>query len=278
MASQYPSCSACGWATWRQERCEYASHVKLFRGYEDRGIWTIGNDYILKERPKTLYDNPNSETICLKFLQDNSTIPVPTIIKDWVDNGRYFKLQERIKGETLEDVWPTLTIPERTQIADETAQYLVQLRKFQSPRIESFGGQPIPSNYLFSSKSERFHGPFDSDDALYNDLIHDSNLSDLSGLREHVPRCAPYTLTNGDLNISNIIVRSGHVAAIIDWETAGYLPIWWEWVRAGIGHGKDDTVWKGMLRERMEQFPKEEESWKDLNAQLALLREGGSYR
>ena len=130
-------------------------------------------------------------------------------------------MQERIRGETLENAWSTLSMPEKTQIADETAQYLLQLRKFQSPRIGSFGGRSCPSNYLFPDEAGRLHAPFDSGDALYEDLIHDFDLpeQDRLDLRKRLPSCAPYTLTLGDLTICNFVVRSGHLVGIIDWET-----------------------------------------------------------
>jgi aminoglycoside phosphotransferase (APT) family kinase protein len=85
-------------------------------------------------------------------------------------------------------------------------------------------------------------------------------------LRKRLPNCGPYTLTNGGLDFSNIIVDSGHLVGIISWETAGYFPVWWEWVRASIAHGEEDNEWKGMLRERMEPFPEADEFYKDLYA------------
>ncbi len=45
-------------------------------------------------------------------------------------------------------------------------------------------------------------------------------------LKKNFPRSEPYVLTHGDLNLTNIIVKDGKIEAIIDWETAGYMP-WW---------------------------------------------------
>jgi aminoglycoside phosphotransferase (APT) family kinase protein len=36
------------------------------------------------------------------------------------------------------------------------------------------------------------------------------------------------TFTHGDLSSSNILVEDGHISAILDWETAGWLPEYWE--------------------------------------------------
>lgn len=38
--------------------------------------------------------------------------------------------------------------------------------------------------------------------------------------------------THGDFRPANIIVRNGKVAAILDWELAGWYPEYWEFVKA----------------------------------------------
>jgi len=38
--------------------------------------------------------------------------------------------------------------------------------------------------------------------------------------------------THGDLNPWNILVHDGHVSAILDWETAGWYPEYWEFTTA----------------------------------------------
>lgn len=38
--------------------------------------------------------------------------------------------------------------------------------------------------------------------------------------------------THGDFRPANIIVRDGHVAAILDWELAGWYPEYWEFAKA----------------------------------------------
>lgn len=39
-------------------------------------------------------------------------------------------------------------------------------------------------------------------------------------------------LTHGDLSSLNILVRGDKVVGIIDWETAGWFPHYWEYARA----------------------------------------------
>ena len=73
-------CEACSWTPERQNRCRYDSHVKLFYGVSDRGVWSLGSQFILKERSS---NPPNFEASNIRFLKEKTSIPVPTIIEDW---------------------------------------------------------------------------------------------------------------------------------------------------------------------------------------------------
>ncbi|KAF7585502.1 hypothetical protein BBP40_010799 [Aspergillus hancockii] len=106
-------CPACSWTTSKQKCCDYTSYVKLFYGARDRGVWSLGSDYILKERPNRV---PRLEVDNIRFIKQHTTIPVLQVVKDWVDDSnRYFVLMERAKSQTLDKAWATLSpVPEQT--------------------------------------------------------------------------------------------------------------------------------------------------------------------
>ena len=59
----------------------------------------MGSSLILKERSNS---PPNFEAANIRFLSQNTTISVPQIIQEWSeDNGRYFIITRRIRGEPL---------------------------------------------------------------------------------------------------------------------------------------------------------------------------------
>lgn len=76
------SCTAiaCSWTPARQDRCSYTSHVKLFYDAHDRGVWSIGSDTILKERP---HGGPKIEVKILDHLATHTNIPVPKVLHHW---------------------------------------------------------------------------------------------------------------------------------------------------------------------------------------------------
>ena len=82
------TCPACGIETWKAEQMDYKSHINLNRVEEGTGIWSIGSDLVIKEKPHNHFEPAANEVPCMKFLQERSTIPLPNIAKDWTDNDR----------------------------------------------------------------------------------------------------------------------------------------------------------------------------------------------
>lgn len=257
-------CSACGWTSERQESCRYKSHVKLFYGVSDRGVWSLGSNLILKERSNRA---PNFEAPNLHFLRQATSIPVPSVVEDWEErDGSYFLLMRRIPGAPLSSLWAGMTMDEKENIAKQTADYLMQLRTLHSDQMESLGNKPLYSAFLFPKGYGLPHGPFSSD----NDLWAEMELA-LEGvpddarqrLRKRMPSAAPYTFTHGDLTSVNIMVEHGNLAGILDWEASGYFPVWWEFTCAGIGLGQEDKEWKTLLQKYMPDFSDAREFWLD---------------
>ncbi|WEW61597.1 hypothetical protein PRK78_007088 [Emydomyces testavorans] len=266
MAAKIP-CTACSWTSERQDSCSYKSHIKLFYGVSDRGAWSLGSKFILKERSSK---PPNFEARNIRFLREHTTIPVPAVVAEWnEDNGRYFILTERIRGDTLSAVWPKLSAAEKERIAKQTAEYLLQLRQLCSPQMQSLDGQPLYSAFLFPNGYGIPHGPFSSDEELWEEMakaLKDVPEKACRRLRERMPPSAPYTFTHGDLTDVNIIVENGNLAGIIDWEASGYFPVWWEFTCAGIGLGEEDYEWKTLLRKHMPSWDEAREFWLDFYA------------
>lgn len=140
-------CIACGWTSTKQKQCHYSSHLKLFYGASQRGVWTIGSDVILKDRPDEGL-KAKVEVKILNYLATHTDIPVPKVLRDWVDHdGRYFVMTERIRGQTLEEAWPSLSKPQKVAIADQVVEVRKQLRSVISPSIECVDHSPCYSHF-----------------------------------------------------------------------------------------------------------------------------------
>lgn len=258
-------CSACSWTIERQKHCNYKSHIKLFYEAGDRGVWSLGSNLILKDRGACL---PTFEVANVQFVQKETSIPVPTVIESWEEGDHTLILMKRIPGEPLSKAWPKLSTVEKENIARQTAEYLLQLRKLQSNKIQALGDRPIYSNFLFhDSESERPHGPLASDDELWADMEQGLNETvppdARMRLRKCMPPAAPYTFTHGDLTNVNIMVENGRLTGIIDWEMSGYFPVWWEYVCTSVPDSEEDREWKTLLRKYMPDHSAAREFWLD---------------
>ncbi|KNG89852.1 hypothetical protein ANOM_001760 [Aspergillus nomiae NRRL 13137] len=212
---------ACSWTTERQKHCNYESYLKLFYEAGDRGVWSIGSKLILKDRGASL---PTFEVPNIQFVQEQTSIPVPTVVESWEEGDYTLILMRRIPGEPLG----------------------------KSDKIQSLGGLPVYSNFLFKSKTSQVpHGRLVSDNELWADME--------GGLKETIPEAArvqlrqcmpsalPYTFTHGDLTNVNVMVEDGSLTGIIDWEMSGYFPVWWEYVCTSVPDSEEDREWKALL-------------------------------
>lgn len=216
----------------------------------------------------------------MQFVQEQTSIPVPAVVESWEEDKHTLILMRRIPGEPLNKAWPKLSMDDKERIAKQTAEYLQQLRKLQSDHIQSLGGRPVFSNFLFKDTgSETPHGPLASDSELWVDMER--------GLKETIPEAArirlrqcmppatPYTFTHGDLTNVNIIVENGSLTGIIDWEMSGYFPVWWEYVCTSVPDSEEDKEWKALLRKYMPDHGVAREFWRDY---YYLCREPSSER
>lgn len=98
-----------------------------------------------------------------------------------------------------------------------------------------------------------FPGPFNNEED-FNATIADAYTSKSKG---HVDSYIRGTLnshnhsiafTHGDLRRANIIVKDGRLAAIIDWELAGWYPTYWEFARAFFLEEAIATDWEDHLQ------------------------------
>lgn len=267
-------CIACGWTLDKQKRCHYASHLKLFYGASTRGVWSVGSDVILKDRPD---EGPKAkiEVKTLKHLAAHTDIPVPKVLRDWVDrDGRYFVMNERIDGQTLEEAWPSLSELQKIAIADQVVQVRKQLRSVTSGSIQCVDQSPCYPGLLFFDLEPR--GPFHSDQELWDALalkLRHLPQQVLENLKKRLPKCEPYVLTHCDLNLGNIMVQDGKVVSILDWEYAAYFPIWYEYVSASFGFTDMDVEWKKLLRDRFGAHDEAHEDAKAFWTDMCNLRQ-----
>ncbi|KAL1857518.1 hypothetical protein Daus18300_010276 [Diaporthe australafricana] len=183
-------------------------------------------------------DIPN-EALALRFIKAHTTIPVPEVISsDW-DRVT----MEYIEGQTLRQAWPVLTPSQRSEILTQLSNYIAQLRSLRGTYIGRMDGQGV----VIPSIITRSGGPFQNSSELHKWLAnplsrHQAQSMFWRQITAELDADYPIVFTHADIAARNIMIRDGRIVAILDWEFAGWLPEYWEYVFAL--RGLDNIDWE----------------------------------
>ncbi|KAK3297309.1 kinase-like domain-containing protein [Chaetomium fimeti] len=232
--------------------------AKMIYQCGDRVVWVVDDQFILKRMRYTI----NSEAPTHEFVNSKTDIPVPHVFAEWLsaDTRTHYLLEGRIPGQTLGDCWGQLTNETRIRLAQQVALYMAQLaRAFRGKRMQSVARQPLPIN-CFVPGADEPRGPLKGRWATDEDIFNNEFLPGLKskGLPDALIRLVGATMppcrgqlafTHCDLYVGNIMVDPAHgvVTAIIDWESAGYWPEWFQYARITHGCSPADGQWKYIL-------------------------------
>jgi serine/threonine protein kinase len=191
------------------------------------------------------------EISALRLVSEHTDVPVPRIWRTFQDeSGIWWVAMEYIPGTPLLYHWPTMSWFSRVKTAFAVRSYIRQLRQLRSPLFTrpgslselSFkelaadgGGSPSP---LWGSLEYR--GPFESSAHLGAFLNQRNDI----GLRIHgqgalkfgIPLDARFAdseklvFTHQDLNLRNLLLGEDGRIWMIDFDSAGLWPEWFEFV------------------------------------------------
>ncbi|KAI1467653.1 kinase-like protein [Daldinia caldariorum] len=213
-----------------------------------------------------------TEAATMTFVAKNTSIPVPRVHCSFIHRNMAYIVMERIEGDNLCTIWKTLSIEDLEIIRSQLQRMLQELRAVKPPSgtgVESLVGGSLHDPRM-SRSSPRF-GPFKTIQDFHCWLRGGLEVEDFPNgfpnpqtdhdwddfqelvMKQKRPWPAP-VLTHGDLNASNIIVRGNQVVGIIDWETAGWYPPYWEYTSACYLPMQD---WRDFVPTFLEPYPEE---------------------
>lgn len=178
------------------------------------------------------------EASTMRFISQNTSIPVPNVLCAFTHYGSTYIVMERIQGDIIGAGWVKRSEGSKAQLLSQLKEMIQEMRELQ-PR-KGMGIASVDGGSLFDCRlpgpSLRF-GPFysirDFHRHLRSGMELDNDLdAEIQNLIKQQNRDWPLMFTHGDLSSLNILVREDKIVGIIDWETAGWYPSYWEYTTA----------------------------------------------
>ena len=210
-------------------------------------IFQIGCDIFVKVKwaPKGW---SKTEGLSMRLVKERAPdVLLPEAIHFWYDEkwDRYFLIQRRIHGPTLDDVWWKLSDRDKWQVAREIGKLIHRLSAITAPRFQKVSGEPVGESRLIGAYGERAPGPYGEWGPVIGGAPGPFTPSELREFLLEISNGVEppemddeFHFTHGDLSPTNVILSGTeipksldkshvHVASVIDWERAAFYPKFW---------------------------------------------------
>lgn len=207
------------------------------------------------------------EAMAMEYIRRNTSIPVPTVhwfFKD--ENGFGYLVMDYVdSGTLLQCVELDIPASQRENIIVQINDFIQQLRRLGGNSCKSMGSwqaqdpsQPIAYDNVFYRRLNELQpsAPFTSMQALRDHwLLRWSKRKTLGPSPQISIDQIPDTvvLTHGDFGAHNILVRDGSIVAVLDWDSIGWYPSFWEY--AFSRRGSFHSSWQETFDEVFGQMP-----------------------
>ena len=231
------------------------------------GVCIIRGIYVVKFGVEVTENEGNA----LLFVEKYFNISAPRLYAMYRNplTGPLYLVMEYIPGEELESLWSSLSTNAKSSIATQLQSIFAQMRSFSPPRnfIGGVCGGGLPDPVFKTEKQNiSINGPFRTAEEVGLALaLASRNNWEQTGQHGWIPMFFSRHLaaalknhgvkfTHGDLHMRNILVekvltKSGivgtgssaaeadqlwgyRVKGIVDWESAGWYPAYWEYASA----------------------------------------------
>lgn len=182
-----------------------------------------------------------SEAHALRFIAQHTSVPVPKVYCAFIHKGCTYTVMSRINGTMAVRGWQDRTEESKSRILGQLRRMVTELRSVRPPEgtvVSSIDGGPF---YDCRLPSKHLWGPFQTTRGFHEALANGGNIDvKYANLPDEVSELFAFyrqsgnelVLTHGDLSSLNILVEGDEVVGIVDWETAGWFPPYWEYTCA----------------------------------------------
>jgi aminoglycoside phosphotransferase (APT) family kinase protein len=174
------------------------------------------------------------EARVMDYIRHQTTIPVPQILMAFERGGIVYIVMEFIDAQTLEFARAKLSSEQLRDIASQLAGYVAQIRTLPLPPTLGLGyWKGGPYNNVFFRRTPWETADVEPRFAFKSTEEFHAYWVARSGLDKPLDNSESYAavLTHGDLGCRNILMEPGpgaKILAVIDWDTFGWYPDFWE--------------------------------------------------
>ena len=206
-----------------------------------------------------------SEAAAIDYIARNTSIPVPKIYCAFEHDDTGYIVMERLKGVDLYYGWYQRSEESKAKILSQLKGYVDEMRCLSppGPMVSNVDGGSLEDPRI-TVKTHRW-GPFTSVQAFHQ-FLHEGaepnpeipvskwpeGMMDL--FEWHAKPWPTIKFTHGDLSSFNILVDGDTVTGIIDWQTAGWFPSYWEYTNARQVSPLNE-FWAEEIDKFLEPFP-----------------------
>ncbi|KAL5536764.1 hypothetical protein ACEPAF_587 [Sanghuangporus sanghuang] len=186
----------------------------------------------------------DDEVAAMRYARDKVHLPVPKVLcvpprpkiadATAMASGAWCICMQECPGQPLDKVINDMTKDELAQVANQLSDIIHRMSEVHSSRLGNVHGGPY--NNMFFPPEWSLEESFESVDKFIDAyrqlfLLLDCSKTFTENLLSQLPRDASITFTHGDLLPKNIMVDGTTITGIIDWETGGFYPSYWEYCR-----------------------------------------------
>ena len=170
---------------------------------------------------------------------------------------------EKLNGEMVGREWGARSAESKAKILSQLKRMVDEMRSIRPPEGQGISG--VDGGPLWDCRlpgTSLCHGPFKSVREFHKYLrggfnAHPDHLPEISELIAlHDRSWPPPVFTHGDLSSLNVLVRGDEIIGIIDWETAGWYPSYWEYTTAWQVNPRN-YFWRDEIDKFLEPMHKE---------------------
>ncbi|KAF2124398.1 kinase-like protein [Dothidotthia symphoricarpi CBS 119687] len=203
------------------------------------------------------------EASTMQFIAKHTSIPVPRVYCAFTNQNRGYIVMERIHGEPVGAGWFKRSEESRAKILDQLKEMIEKMRRITSP--EDIGVANVDGGPLFDVRlpgTSNHFGPFRTIQDFHRYLrggqeAHPDHKPEISELISQQDKLrTSLVFTHGDLSSLNILASGDEVVGIIDWETAGWFPSYWEYTTAW-NVNPQNQFWRNEVDKFLQPMPEE---------------------